>query len=408
MAEYRHRAKRSRLSVDEVLLELEEEEGEPVTAGSDDEFEDMACVQRKRDLDDIIADTAADQSEPPYSPPAHSPSPPATPSTASPTIPPQLSCSATLPPQPSCSAILPPQPSCSTTLPPQPSCSTTIPPQPSCSTHTSQRSSSTTWSTTLTPVDIAPFTQEVGPTVSISLSPLDVFGLFFTDDICSHILHQSNLYAEQVLGEEKYGDWEEISSNELRAYFGFMILMGLYPKPARRDYWKRDPFVGYAERISRDRFYDIGRYLHFADNAALVPQGQPGYDRLGKVREVMEKVSDRFYKPHCENSVDEAMIPFQGRSSLKQYMPAKPVKRGIKVWCRADAHNGYLCQFEVYTGRSEGVQDRLGKRVVLGLSQKLEGLRYHLYFDNFFTSVWTRGCMPVEQPDKHTRNFLLL
>ena len=83
-------------------------------------------------------------------------------------------------------------------------------------------------------------------------------------------------------------------------------------------------------------------------------------------------------------------------------MPAKPVKRGIKVWCRADAHNGYLCQFEVYTGRSEGVQDRLGKRVVLGLSQKLEGLRYHLYFDNFFTSVWTRGCMPVEQPDRHT------
>ena len=95
------------------------------------------------------------------------------------------------------------------------------------------------------------------------------------------------------------------------SYFGFMILMGLYPKPARRDYWKRDPFVGYApiaERISRDRFYDIGRYLHFADNAALVPQGQPGYDRLGKVREVMEKVSDRFYKPHCENSVDEAMM----------------------------------------------------------------------------------------------------
>ena len=50
MAERRHRAKRSRLSVDEVLIELEEEEGEPVTAGSDDEFEDMACVQRKRDL----------------------------------------------------------------------------------------------------------------------------------------------------------------------------------------------------------------------------------------------------------------------------------------------------------------------------------------------------------------------
>ena len=28
--------------------------------------------------------------------------------------------------------------------------------------------------------------------------------------------------------------------------------------------------------------------------------------------------------------MDEAMIKFQGRSSLKQYVPFKPVKRGIK------------------------------------------------------------------------------
>jgi hypothetical protein len=67
------------------------------------------------------------------------------------------------------------------------------------------------------------------------------------------------------------------------------------------------------------------------------------------------------------------MIPFQGRSALKQYMPAKPVKRGIKVWCRADAHNGYLCEFQVYTGRADGVQDGLGKRVVVYLSRRLEG-----------------------------------
>ena len=68
-------------------------------------------------------------------------------------------------------------------------------------------------------------------------------------------------------------------------------------------------------------------------------------------------------------------------------MPAKPVKRGIKVWCRADSHNGYMCDFQVYTGRREGTEGGLGKRVVLDLSQSLEGKHYHLYFDNFFTSV---------------------
>lgn len=68
-------------------------------------------------------------------------------------------------------------------------------------------------------------------------------------------------------------------------------------------------------------------------------------------------------------------------------MPAKPVKRGIKVWCRADSHNGYLCEFQVYTGRADGAQIGLGKRVVLDLSRRLHGLRHHLFFDNFFSSV---------------------
>jgi len=35
-------------------------------------------------------------------------------------------------------------------------------------------------------------------------------------------------------------------------------------------------------------------------------------------------------------SIAEAMILFKGRSSLHQYMPLKPTKRGYKVWVSAD------------------------------------------------------------------------
>ena len=180
---------------------------------------------------------------------------------------------------------------------------------------------------------------------------------------------------------------------ELRAYFGFKIMMGLVPLPAVDDYWRRDPLFHYApiaDRISRKRFREITRYLHFADNTHLPQPGEPGYDRLGKVRGIMGKVQERFtalYKPHCECAIDEAMIPFQGRSSLKQYMPAKPVKRGIKVLCLADAHNGYMCETQVYEGRAGSVEGPLGKRVVLDLSKQLEGKKHHIYFDNFFSSV---------------------
>ena len=78
-----------------------------------------------------------------------------------------------------------------------------------------------------------------------------------------------------------------------------------------------------------------------------------------------------------------------GRSSMKQYMPMKPVKRSFKVWVRADAVNGYFCTFEVYIGRpSDGTTTEvgLGERVVLQLSESLRGGNYQLYSDNYFTT----------------------
>ena len=79
------------------------------------------------------------------------------------------------------------------------------------------------------------------------------------------------------------------------------------------------------------------------------------------------------------------MIKFTGRSTLKQYMPLKPVKRGIKVWALADSHNGYFHKFQVYTGKEGSGEKQLGQRVVKDLTQHLKG-KNHIFFDIFFTS----------------------
>lgn len=47
-------------------------------------------------------------------------------------------------------------------------------------------------------------------------------------------------------------------------------------------------------------------------------------------------------------SLDESMAKFKGRSSLKQYMPLKPIKRGIKIWERCDSKSGYAYDFNIY------------------------------------------------------------
>ena len=95
----------------------------------------------------------------------------------------------------------------------------------------------------------------------------------------------------------------------------------------------------------------------------------------------------KLYDPNQENSVDEAMVGFKGRSTLKQYMPMKPTKRGFKVWCRCDPKTGYTCSFQVHTGKVDGsIQTDLGCRVVFAISELILDRGYHLYFDNFFSS----------------------
>ena len=128
----------------------------------------------------------------------------------------------------------------------------------------------------------------------------------------------------------------------------------MVPLLSLEDYWKREPVFHYlpiADHISHDHFQDISILL---TTIHLYLEDKPGPDRLGKIRPVIDHLFERFsnlYDPHCELAVDKAMIKFQGRSSLKQYMLMKPIKRGINVWVLGDNHNGYFHKLQIYSGK---------------------------------------------------------
>ena len=180
----------------------------------------------------------------------------------------------------------------------------------------------------------------------------EIFDTFFSDKLVSVIVRETNRYAKDCLKKEDT-TWET-NVNEIRAFIGFIVLMGIEKLRHLYDYWSTSPMLHYfpvASRISRNRFIEIRRYLHFVDNATLPKRGEDGYDKLGKIRPIIDIVNARMIDscmPHKENLIDEAMIRFKGRSSLKQYVPKKPIRRGIKAWVRADSSNGYICQFDIY------------------------------------------------------------
>ena len=194
--------------MEELLVELEEDD-ETMMSGSDDEFEDIGHPEKERDewgaIDCDLHPTFTIPSFPTHEDPGTSPPLPS---------PPTLH-------QPMSEGSTPPAPSST----------------PSSPSHTNTSDIPGRWSTALSPIDIAPFVQAVGPTVAVPLCELDVFNLFFTDDI-SFIVEQTNLYAQQVLGE-KYRDWAAVIVEDLRAYFGFMVLMGIVHLPALDNYCSR-------------------------------------------------------------------------------------------------------------------------------------------------------------------------
>lgn len=249
------------------------------------------------------------------------------------------------------------------------------------------------WSTALPVLNnrsVSSLEPQYSSKLSSSCTPSESFSLYFNDDVLEMIVLETNRYARQ---EARRG-WHDLTKGELKAYLGILILMSVNPAHHLYLYWSSDSFFNVKEISSVmtfKRFQAIMNSLHFYDNEKIKSKGEEGFDRLAKIRPLVDTLNKKFlqeYKPSGHQAIDESMVRFKGRSALKQYAPMKPIKRGYKVWCRADSVTGYLCEFQIYEGKSaEREAGRtLGEHVVLSLCNNVDE-DSTLYFDNFFTTT---------------------
>lgn len=222
--------------------------------------------------------------------------------------------------------------------------------------------------------------------------PSDIFRLFLNDELLELITYQTNLYAQQeYLRSGK--QFTPTMKSEVETFIGLNILMGIKKLPSYKDYWSsapdlHDPYI--SSKMNLNRFSWLLGNLHLNDNSSIPPRSDPNYDKLYKLRPFLDMVLENFqnnFIPTENIAVDESMVKFKGRSSLKQYMPKKPVKRGYKIWMLAD-QSGYAWNFQIYTGKvKDSVEKYLGSRVVKDLCKNLHNDCHRLYFDNFFSSI---------------------
>ena len=255
------------------------------------------------------------------------------------------------------------------------------------------------WSDQLTDLRIPDFVEASGIKFQLpdNPTPVDFFVAFVGEDLLNQIVQETNLYARQKLADSpaRLANFRPVTVHELKAFLGVNIIMGINRLPTLDLYWSTDVYFGnqgIKKVMPKNRFKELSSFLHFNDATREVARGNPGYDRLYKVRPVLNYVRQKCetsFSPTKNLSVDEGMIPFRGRLSFRQYMPAKPTKYGIKVWMAADSSNGYVLNFDVYLGKEPGQRriHGLGYDVVTKMITPFMNKNHHVYFDNFFSSV---------------------
>ena len=227
---------------------------------------------------------------------------------------------------------------------------------------------------------------------------VDFFRLFFTLELIQEIVKHTNAYAWTVIEKkqayaDKWGAWKETSVEEIEKLIAIILYFGLVHVNTFQDYWStKTLYHGLWARtfLSRLRFKSLMATLHIVD-----PSSEDEEDKLRKIASFLEDFKSKCkslfnYQPFQKVAVDERTVKSKHRSGIRQYIKNKPTKWGIKLWVIADSANGYTYDFDVYAGKNAGQEvspNGLGYDVVMRLVSSLMNQGYHLYFDNYYTSV---------------------
>lgn len=180
--------------------------------------------------------------------------------------------------------------------------------------------------------------------------------------------------------------------HELEIVIGVLLIMSYNKVPHLYHYWSTNESLGNTlikESISRNCFVLLLSKLYVANPQKPADNTSKTY----YIHEFMDCLNSRFRNIRSDSSyqsIDEAMTKFKGRSSLKQYLPMKPTKRGIKSWVRSDALTGYTYDIRVYSGKSDAnTHDTgtLGEKVIHQMTSFALSSDITFAFDRFFTSV---------------------
>lgn len=219
-----------------------------------------------------------------------------------------------------------------------------------------------------------------------SMSKTDLFELFFSNEL-----------KDVIITASKENDIN-LTFSKLENFIGILLVSIINTRKDTKDYWSKNNLLSckmVMDCMSRNDFLNIKRRLKYSRN-----EEKNITDKIWRVRamvDIFRKNLQQFGFFSSNMSIDESMIKFFGRSSMKQFMPKKPIRFGLKLWALCTT-SGFLLDFHIYCGKGGSNEDKL-KKCCVGSKVVMQELHnflrtvprdrltdYHVTFDNFFTS----------------------
>jgi len=229
----------------------------------------------------------------------------------------------------------------------------------------------------------------IGPENNIGFEdkdPLFYFQLFLDENFYYYVSTESRKYFYKKCETEKnLNNYKDklylLDPLFIRKYIITILSMGLVDLPSYKLFWKKHPlFENFFVKslISKKEFEFIVRFLHF-ESINIV------HDKISKIRYLVNYFNSLWtkYSPFAKTyTIDETMVPYRGKLGIKQYIPNKPIKYGIKIYAIADSDTAYVRKWHIYSGKYDRKDT---DNIVLEL---LEGVASysHIFMDSHFTN----------------------
>jgi len=265
---------------------------------------------------------------------------------------------------------------------------------------------------------------------------LHFFKLLFDDKLVDEIIQNSEEYFRNKFLKNKKEKFSKnsyswlykqhgIEKSNIMKLIAILIYMGLEPKKKVTDYWSTNIFFSNSFVplvMSRNMFYFLCAALHielkdndlnndfeeeleveddmdYEDNNE-VQQSQKNFnhkveDPRKKVLMFIEKICynfKKYYYPDTDLCIDESLVYFRGRSSLKFYMPMKPHKWGFKFHMICESNSHYVLDILFDAGKEYKdlitlPNHSFTESIIVRLTKYYSHNNHIIYFDSWYSSL---------------------